>query len=83
MYVVTSPSLESEGCDGSGFRSVQVTLGHKLTRLCDFGTGAIVDHFLNGEEMDWRIVGIFFLCLEVTASLLLTFYWLEQDTGTV
>lgn len=43
MYVVTCPSLESEGCDGSGFRSVQVTLGHKLTRLCDFGTGAIVD----------------------------------------
>ena len=83
MYVATSPSLESEGRDGSGFRSVQVTLGHRLTRLHNFGTGAIVDHFLDGEQMHWRIVGIFCLCLEVTASLLLTFHWPEQDTGTV
>ena len=40
-----------------------------------------MDHFLNGEKTDWRIVGIDCLSLEVLASLLLTFHWLE-DTGT-
>lgn len=84
MSVVLRASLESEGCDCRGVRSV-CSLSYSWTQTDkshNFETDAIIGHFLNGEKTDWRIVGTYCLSLEVMASLLLTFHWLEEDTGT-
>ena len=79
-----SASWKNEGCDTGAVRSV-CSLSYSWTQADkshNSETDAVMDHFLNGEKTDWRIVGIDCLSLEVLASLLLTFHWLE-DTGTV